>query len=130
MTTYNGNSGVVKVSTTTIAEVTKFSVTETMGTLDDTAQGDTARTHLSEGLQAWSGSIEGHYYPGDTGGQDQLVAGASLSLVLNAIGTTTGRQKLSGTVTITSIAINSGLAEVVSFTAAFTGNGAMSRGTN
>lgn len=130
MTTYLGNSGVVKVGSTAIAELTRFSVTVTEGTVEDSAQGDTAHTYLADGMQGWTASVEGHYFPGDTGGQDQIVEGASLSLVFNPIGTTTGRQKLSGTGIVTSVAITSENVQVVNFTAQFQGSGTLTRGAN
>lgn len=131
MTTIKGNSGVVKISTNTIAELTQFSLTETQGTTEDTALGDTARTFLADGLQAWSGSISGHYYPEDTNGQALIISGATLTFAFNFAGTGTGTLKLSGSAIVTQVQfgeLQNG--QVVPFSAQIQGTGALTRGTN
>lgn len=129
MTTYAGNDGVIRNGATAIAEVEGFDVKHEVDTVDDTAQGDSWDTHLT-GRQRWSGNLSGHYFPGDTGGQATVVPGASLSLELYPIGTASGRRKLSGTATITSVDIRSQKGgEPVDFSAAFTGNGALTTET-
>lgn len=131
MTTYKGNSGVVRQSTYSIAELTGFTVTETMGTTEDTALGDTARSFLADGLQAWSASVEGHYYPGDTNGQATIVAGAELNWSFNFIGTGTGTQKFSGAGIITQLQVGQlQNGQPIPFSAQIQGNGALTRGTN
>lgn len=131
MTTTKGNAGVVKIATNSIAELTSFSITETEGTVEDTALNDTAHTYVADGLQGWTAQISGHYYDGDTNGQALMVAGASLSFVFNYAGTGTGTQKLSGTGLVTSIQIGDVVnAAIVPFTAQIQGTGALSRGTN
>lgn len=131
MTTYKGNAGVVKIGANTIAELTGFSLTETMGAVEDTALGDTARTFVDDGLQAWQATISGHYYPGDTNGQALMIAGAALSFVFNMAGTTTGLQKFSGSGLVTSIQFGESTnAAIVPFSAQIQGAGALTRGTN
>jgi hypothetical protein len=131
MTTTKGNAGVVKISTNAIAELTSWSITETEGTVEDTALGDAAHTYLADGLQGWTAQIQGHYYDGDTNGQALLVAGASLSLSLSYAGTGTGTQKFSGTGLVTSIQVGDvANAQIVPFTAQIQGTGALTRGTN
>ncbi len=131
MTTYKGNSGVVKIASNSIAELTSFSITETEGTTEDTALGDTARTFMADGLQAWSGQVSGHYYPGDTNGQALIVAGADLAWTFNFLGTGVGTQKLSGNAIVTQVQfgeLQNG--QVIPFSAQIQGNGALTRGTN
>lgn len=131
MTTVIGNSGVVKIGSNAIAELTGFTVTETGGTSEDTALGDTARTYVADALPTWTASVSGHYYPGDSNGQALLVIGAALSLVFNFAGTGTGTQKFSGAGIVTQVQfgeLQNG--QVVPFTAQFQGSGALTRGTN
>lgn len=128
MTTYHGNTGVVKAGTDTIAEVTKFDVTETAPVTEDTAMGASWATHLTGAPKSWSGSIEARYFPGDTNGQAVLLVGDSVSLELDPIGTGTGLEKLTGTATITSRAISVDMTVVVNVTFQFTGNGALTHG--
>jgi len=128
MTTYHGKNGVIKIGTDVIAEVRSFSVTETAEIADDTVQGDNSPTHLV-GVLPWSGSIDAFYFPADTTGQAVLLAGASVALELDPIGSTSGLEKLTGTATITSRAATSDKGDVVSVSFQFTGNGALTHGT-
>ena len=131
MSTTKGNSGVVKIAANAIAELTSFSVTETMGTAEDTALGDTARTYVSDGMQAWTASVSGHYYPEDTNGQALIVSGATLALEFHFAGTGTGKQKLSGDGIVTQVQfgeLQNG--QIIPFSAQVQGTGALARGTN
>src|SRR5688572_1576787 len=106
MTTYLGNRGVVKVGSSPVAEVKRFTVDETEAVVDDTALGDAAPTHVPDELPRWTGTIECHHFPGDTSGQAVLLVGDSVNLELSPIGTANGREKLSGAASITSRAIS------------------------
>jgi len=131
MATIKGNSGVVKIGANAIAELTGFTITETGGTTEDTALGDTARTYLADGLPTWSATINGHWYIGDSNGQALLVIGASLSLSFNPAGTATSTPKLDGTGIVTQVQhgeIANGA--VVPFSAQVQGTGALTRGSN
>lgn len=126
MTTYKGNSGVVKISSNAIAELTGWTLTETEGTTEDTALGDTSRTFVVDGLPTWTAQIEGHWYPGDTNGQALMLIGASLSMVFDELGTATGSPTHTGTALITSRqigAISNG--GIIPFSAQLQGTGAL-----
>lgn len=128
MTTHKGNGGVVKVATNAVGELTSWSITETQGTTEDTSLGDIARTYLPDGLQAWSGSMVGHYDPSDTTGQAALVAGATLAGEFFSDGTGSGKKKFAGSLIVTSVQIgevSNGV--VVPWTAQFQGSGALAR---
>lgn len=132
MTTYKGNSGVVKVgaSPAAIAEVVSFNVTEVVGTVEDTALGDTSRTHLSDDLTDWSGTVNCHHFPTDTNGQAALTVGTSIAVELYPIGTATGREKLSGTAIVTSRQVGDvANAAIVPLTLQLKGSGALAHGT-
>lgn len=132
MTTYRGNAGVLKLgaSPTAVAELTGFTIQTTIGMLDDTAQGDTARTHVSDALPDFSGSMRGHYFPGDTNGQAAVIEGATLAFEGAPIGTTTGLAKLSGTIIVGGVTITSDMGAIVNFEATFQGTGGLTRGTH
>jgi hypothetical protein len=130
MTTYRGNSGVLKLATNPVAELTGFTIQTTVGMLDDTAQGDTARTHKSDGLPDFSGSMRGHYFPGDTTGQAAVVEDATLAFEGSPIGTASGNVKLTGEVIIGGVTITSDNGAIVSFEANFQGSGGLTRGTH
>ncbi len=130
MTTYRGNSGVAKIGANAIAELTRFAVTETGGTAEDTALGDTARTYKPDGLSTWTATVNGHWFPGDTNGQALIVIGAELALEFGMAGTATGLPKLSGTGIVTQVQhgeLQNG--QIVPFSASFQGSGALARGT-
>lgn len=128
MTTYHGNSGVIKQSTHAIAEVKKFEITETAPVTQDSSMGDAWETHLAGAPKSWSGSIDANYFPADTNGQAMLTIGASVTLELDAIGVGSGLENLSGTATITSRQVTTDMTNVVSVTFQFTGNGVLTHG--
>lgn len=132
MTTYRGNAGILKVGATptAVAELTGFTVQTTIGMLDDTAQGDTARTHKHDALPDFSGSMRGHYYPGDTNGQAVIVEGAELNFEGSPTGTTNGLSKLTGAIIVQGVTITSDNGAIVSFEATFQGTGGLTRGTH
>ena len=45
MTTHHGNEGTVKLSTNEVGEIKNFTVEQSVDVADDTAMGDTWRTH-------------------------------------------------------------------------------------
>lgn len=132
MTTYRGNAGVLKLgaSPTAVAELTGFTIQTTIGMLDDTAQGDAARSHKSDALPDFSGSMRGHYYPDDTGGQAVVVEGAELDFEGSPIGTSAGLAKLSGKIIVQGVTITSDNGAIVSFEATFQGTEGLNRGTH
>jgi hypothetical protein len=129
MTTYLGNSGVLKLATNAVAELTGFQIQESQVIVPDIALGDTAETNKAGGIQRWSGSMTGHYYPGDTA-QTALVAGAGLAFEGLPIGSTAGLQKITGNIIIETYDVTVANEVIVGFTATFRGNGAMTRGVN
>lgn len=103
MTTHKGNSGVVRVggTPTAIAEINTWSVTETAGTVETTALGDTARTYESDDLPTWTASVNCHYFPGDTTGQDVCLIGQTLDFEFSSQGVDSGKKKMTGSGIIT-----------------------------
>jgi hypothetical protein len=129
MATHIGNEGVVQIgSSTVIAEVTGFSLTETAAVADDSALGDAADTHIP-GSTSWSGEVSCHWDETDTNGQVTLRAGVSVTLKLMPEGSTTGDKIYTGTATVTSFSVNTARNDSVKATFSFTGNGALTLGT-
>ena len=125
MANHIGNSGVVKVSTNTVAEVVSFSMTENGNVADDSVLGDTARTHVA-GTTTWSGSVSCFWDETDTNGQEAMTVNASVELHLIPEGAGTGNIDFNGTVTITSIERSVTLDGIVNANFTFQGNGALS----
>ncbi len=128
MGTSHGKEGKVKLGTDTVAETTKWSLTQTVPVADTTAQGDTAATHIA-GIPNWSGSVEALYDPADTNGQAALTIGASVSLKLYPDGDASGKTEQSGTATVTSIQQDSDVGDANKIVFSFQGNGALATAT-
>ena len=128
MAVHHGKNGKVKLSTNAVAEVTKFSVNETVSTADSTAMGDAAMTHLA-GIPGWSAKVEANYDPEDTNGQVALTIGASVTVGLYSDGDGASKKYLSGTATVTGLSYDADMGDIVKFSADLTGNGALSVAT-
>jgi hypothetical protein len=129
MATHIGNDGQVKIGTSTaIAEVTGFTLTETAAVADDSALEDTWDTHIP-GSQAWSGEVSCWWDETDTNGQVTLRAGTSVTLKLYPEGSTTGDVYYSGTATVVSVNIGVGRNNTTTASFTFTGSGALTRST-
>lgn len=126
MATHIGNEGQVKIGTSTaIAEVTSFSVTETGVVADDSELADTADTHIP-GSTAWTAEIECNWDETDTSGQGALRAGAAVALKLYPEGSTTGDKFYSGNATVTSFSVSVGRNATTKASFSCVGNGALS----
>lgn len=131
MTTHWGNEGSVKLGANTVAEVIEFEFTESVAPVEDTAMGDSYKTHISgSGIKEWSGSVTCHWDEGDTNGQVALTVGASVDLRLYPEGATTGDIYFSGTATLVERGQTVKMdGETIRCTFRFMGNGALTRGT-
>lgn len=128
MSTHHGKDGIVKVGANTVAEMHDWSVEENAATVDDTAMGDSADTHLV-GQTNWSGQATAGFDPTDTNGQLALTVGASVTLNLYPYGSTTGKKYKTGTATVTKVGIAVPMRNQTTRTFSFQGNGALSDAT-
>lgn len=121
-----GNAGIVKVGSDTVAEVTAFTLSESIGVVDDTVLGDTSKSHLVT-IKEWSASISAFWDETDSTGQEVMVVGASIDLSLLPQGDSAGDISFAGTASITAIERSNDIEGVV--TASFTvqGNGDLTR---
>ena len=126
MATHIGNSGSVKISAATVAEVLSWSLTENANTADDTVLGDASTSHIA-GLKSWSGSVSCYWDDTDATGQEAMVVGASVALHLLPDGATTGDIDFNGTATIVSIERSGANDTIVTANFNFTGNGDLTR---
>jgi len=128
MATHHGNSGTVELGANAVGEIKSWSVDETAETADDSAMGDSWRSHVV-GKNSWSGTVECHWDPDDTDGQDALTAGASVTLNLYPEGNSSGADYYSGTATVEGISRSVPQDDIVSVTFTFKGNGALTAST-
>jgi hypothetical protein len=130
MATHTGSEGTVKLGTvgadTAIGEIRSSTISETADTIEDTTMGDTSRTY-AVGLKTFSGSVECYFDPDDAK-QDEMVAGASLTLTAYPEGSDSADQYISGSVIITSADVSSSADGMVEASFSFQGTGAVTRG--
>jgi len=107
--------------------VQEFAVTESAGTNDDTAMGDTDETHLV-GIKSWNGTLKCSSDASDAA-QQALAVSASIALELYPESAGSGQEKLTGTATITEVTRNVNRSNVVERNLNFKGNGALTHGT-
>ncbi len=121
MATTHGNTGVVKLTTNTVAEVTAWSYSISVGLTPDTAMGDSAETYVSDGIGVGSGSVTCHWDSTDTNGQEAMTVGASVTLNLYPEGADSGDDYYGGSAQIESIERSGDLGSIVSATFAYKG---------
>ena len=124
MANHAGSEGVIRFgsSTTDMAEVRSFTLTETGDTIEDTAMGDTARTYKA-GLKTWSGSIDCFWDETDSTGQGALTNGASVTVKLYPEGTS--GTYFSGTAIVTGVTRQASFDGMVEASFTFQGTGAL-----
>jgi len=122
MATHVGTSGVVKVGTDAVAEVTGFNIDETNDTVEDTSLTDTAKSYIALRKDA-TGTIECHWDETDSSGQESLDVGASVTLNLYPEGADSGDAYYTGTALVTGASVAVTMDGVISrtFNVQFTG---------
>lgn len=121
MATYKGDSGIMKVGTTTIGEITTWSVEQTTDVIEDTSMGDTAKTFVA-GLVSWTGSCEAILSDSDAG-QALLDNGSSLTAVDFFFDSTTSAYK--GNAIVTALSSSATMGEMIKVSITFQGTGAL-----
>jgi hypothetical protein len=129
MANHHGTEGLVKVGANTVAEVTGFSFTVTAEYAEDTTLADTAKTYNTTAITSWNGSLTAFWDETDTTGQNALVTGSNISLVLAPEGTDSGDTRYSGNALITEITRNVQRGAITEITFNFIGNGALTSAT-
>ena len=115
MATHVGTSGVVKVGSDAVAEVTGFTIDQSNDTVEDTTLTDTAKTYKVLRSDA-TGTIECHWDESDTNGQGALTIGAEVTLNLYPEGADSGDTYYTGTAIVTSLGQSVSLDGVISRT--------------
>lgn len=115
MATHVGTSGVVKVGSDAVAEITGFSIDQTSDTVEDTTLTDTSKTYKVLRSDA-TGTVECHWDETDSTGQGALTVGAEVTLNLYPEGDTTGDTYYTGTAIVTSVGQSVSLDGIISRT--------------
>lgn len=127
MATHIGNSGVGKIGSAAIGELTDIEIEETADTADDTQLTDAWDTHLVGGKK-WTGGFNAHWDEGDTA-QEAAIVGASITFGFYPEGTGAGSTYKAGTGTIVSVGMAVRRNQTVSRAIKVQGNGALTQAT-
>lgn len=125
MATHHGKAGKLRVGASDyVTEVVSFRVSSRADVADDSAMGDTWKSHLV-GLNEWNGQADVLWDETDTNGQVALTVGASVTISFMPEGSGSGATYLTGTATVTSVGVDTPLGGVVTRAIEFQGNGAL-----
>ena len=131
MSTTVGNDGAVTVGGAAPGETARYSVNESADPVEDTALGDTNRTH-KPGLATIEGSIEVHWDKGDaqqTSLYNALASGATIVLVLMHEGIASGKARWTVSVTVIGVETAVEFNEIVNSTLRWTAQGTLVKDT-
>ena len=115
MATHVGTSGVVKVGSDLVAEVTGFTIDESADVVEDSQLTDTSKSYKVLRSDA-TGTVECHWDETDTTGQTALAVGSSVTLNLYPEGEASGDTYYTGTALVTGVSQNVSLDGVISRT--------------
>jgi len=130
MSMQHGREGLIHIATVAVGHLTSWSYSESVDEVDVTAMGDTAKAYQG-GLRDGSLDIECFWDAADAGQEDildGLAAGTEITVNIYPSGvTTSGESYYTGSITITSNEVSSGVGDMV--TAKFSGRGFLTLGT-
>lgn len=128
MANHTGSEGVIKVGTSTVAEVRSYSIEQTGDTVEDTTMGDAWRTHKST-LKSWTASVDVYWDETDTNGQTAMAVGSEVTFKGYPEGADTGDIYLTGTAIVTGKTVTGSFDGMVESTISLQGTGALSSAT-
>tara|TARA_R110002167_G_scaffold134698_1_gene320749 strand:+ start:563 stop:955 length:393 start_codon:yes stop_codon:yes gene_type:complete len=128
MATHTGNEGTIKVGANAVAEVRSYSIEETGDTVEDTAMGDTYRSHKAS-LKTWTASADVYVDETDTTGQGALTVGSEVTLNVYYEGETTGDTYKTGLAIVTSNNLSASFDGMLEGSIALQGTGALTTST-
>ena len=128
MACYNGKNGALAIGSVNIAQLTSWTISESVDTVECTYMGQDWKNYHA-GIREWEGSFEAIYDGNDQGQDAELATGASITI--NAYPDKDDvNHKFNGTAIITSIEHSAELEDVVRVTGSFTGTGALNVDTD
>lgn len=120
MAVLKGYAGNIKVGTNTIGEISEWSLDVNADIVDTSAFGDEWKKKTAT-QKDWSGSCNGRLDPSDAG-QNALTIGSDVTLELYV----NDSNYYSGNAVVESISYGAAVADVITVTFNFTGNGLLS----
>jgi hypothetical protein len=127
MANHAATVGLVKIGSATIGELRSYSLSESVGTIEDTTLGDTTKSY-KPGQATWSGSCEMFWDEADAG-QTAVSIGSVVTLNLYPEAADTGATFASGSALVTEISLSGAIEGMVETTFSFTGSGALTWAT-
>ena len=101
MSAKHGNSGIVKISTNSVAEVQKWDYEDRdVSVQEKTSMGDTEAAYLASGCKGGGGTVECLLDATDANGQAAMTPGSTVTLKLYPAGDTSGDKEFSGSAII------------------------------
>lgn len=128
MANHTGSEGLIKVGTSTVAEVRSYSIEQTGDTVEDTTMGDAWRTHKTT-LKSWTASVDVYWDETDTNGQTAMAVGSEVTFKGYPEGADTGDTYLTGTAIVTGKTVTGSFDGMVESTISLQGTGALSSAT-
>lgn len=129
MAVFSGKGLVVKFGSDSLTHVRSASVTSAINTVDITAAADTFRGILTT-VTSFEASVEMLYDDTTDLFDTELAVGTSQTLVVNPEGVASGAVKISGTAIVSSVEFSAPYDGLVVASVSFTGNSALTIGTN
>ena len=128
MACFNGKSGALAVGTENIAQLTSWTITENVDTVECTYMGANWKEYMA-GIREWEGSLEAVYDGSNQGLASALATGSTVAIIAYPESGDSDHQ-WSGNAIITSIEHTAELEDVVRISASFTGTGALTVDSN
>ena len=126
MATYRGMDGSVSLATNVVAETFGWTFNGELQTLEDTVQGDVARTY-KPGLAGWTAAVRARFDYGDTTGQkaiyDELLGVSPQGDLADLRLRLSGTKYISGAAVVTGATITAELGNIIEANLTFQGSG-------
>lgn len=120
---YNGKNGALSVDGTNVAQLTSWTITENVDTVECTHMGANWKDYVA-GIREWEGSFEAVYDGADQGLTSALATGSTVAIIAYPESGDTDHS-FGGSAIITSIEHTAEMDDVVRVTGSFTGTGAL-----
>ena len=128
MACFNGKHGAIKIGAdgaeTNIAQVTSWTITENVDTVECTSMNDTARSYMSS-IPGWEGSADVVWDATTAGLTLGDGGGTPINLVAYADNSDQSGTNWEGNIVITSIETSAEMDDVIRASISFTGTGAL-----
>jgi hypothetical protein len=127
MACYTGKDGALSLGGTNIAQLSSWTVTSTVDTIECTHMGQSWKTYKT-GIAEWEGSFEAIYDGDKQGLAAEMAVGTQYEMFAYPESTDTDHS-LSGSVILTSLEWTAELDDVIRLSATFTGTGEFTKAT-